>query len=57
VTLAKAAVIAGLSLARASEIERDPKRARSGELERLREAVDRIARAARGLPLAKEGGG
>lgn len=49
VTLAEAARLAGLSLARASEIERYPDRARSGELERLRAAVDRAA-AADGKP-------
>jgi hypothetical protein len=44
IPLIKAAVYADLSLARASEIERFPDRARPGELEALREAVDRAAR-------------
>jgi hypothetical protein len=44
VQLIKAAVIADLSLSRASEIERFPERARPGELERLRHAVDRAAK-------------
>lgn len=43
VPLVKAAVFADLSLARASEIERHPDRARPGELELLRAAVDRAA--------------
>jgi transcriptional regulator with XRE-family HTH domain len=43
ITLSEAARLAGLSLARASEIERHPRRARPGELERLRVAVDRAA--------------
>ena len=43
VTLARAATLAGLSMARASEIERHPKEARAGELDRLREAVNRAA--------------
>jgi hypothetical protein len=47
VPLVTAAVFADLSLARASEIERDPTRAKPGELERLRAAVDRAAQSAR----------
>jgi hypothetical protein len=43
IRLAKAADVAGLSLARASEIERHPVRARRNELERLRAAIDRLA--------------
>jgi hypothetical protein len=43
IPLIRAAVFADLSLARASEIERFPERARAGELERLRAAVDRAA--------------
>jgi len=43
VPLVKAAVFADLSLSRASEIERHPERARPGELERLRNAVDQAA--------------
>lgn len=43
ITLSEAARLAGLSLARASEIERFPDRARPGELERLRTAIDRAA--------------
>jgi hypothetical protein len=41
VLLSVAAMLAGLSLARASEIERFPERARPGELERLQKGVDR----------------
>lgn len=43
VTLVRASVFADMSLARASEIERHPERARPGELERLRDAVDAAA--------------
>jgi len=43
VPLIKAAVLADTSLSRASEIERHPERARPGELERLKSAVDRAA--------------
>jgi hypothetical protein len=43
VRLIEAAVAAGISLSRASQIERDPSRARPGEIERLRRAVDRVA--------------
>jgi len=43
VPLVNAAVLADFSLTRASEIERHPDRARPGELERLRAAVDRAA--------------
>ena len=43
VPLVRAAVQSGISLCRASEIERHPERARPGELERLREAVDQLA--------------
>jgi transcriptional regulator with XRE-family HTH domain len=43
ITLVKAAVYADLSLSRASEIERDPSRARPGEIEALQRAVDRLS--------------
>jgi hypothetical protein len=43
VPLVTAAVFADLPLARASEIERDPARARDGELERLKAAVDKVS--------------
>jgi hypothetical protein len=43
VTLMRAAVWAGMSLFRASVIERFPERARPGETERLRAGVDRAA--------------
>lgn len=43
VTLSEAARLAGFSLYVASVIERDPSRALPGQLERLREAVDRAA--------------
>jgi len=46
VTLSEAARTAGLSLYRASEVERFPDRARPGELERLRRAVDLVAKEA-----------
>lgn len=45
VRLIEAAVAAGLSIARASIIERDPSLARPGELDDLRRAVDRVAAA------------
>lgn len=45
VPLSVAALPGGLSLARASQIERHPERARAGELERLRKGVDRAAAA------------
>ena len=45
VTLIEAAVFGDFTLARASEIERFPERARPGELERLGEAVDQAAMA------------
>jgi hypothetical protein len=44
-----AAISAGLSLARASEIERAPSSARPGELKRLRAAVDRAAEQRKGI--------
>jgi hypothetical protein len=40
VTLLEASFRAGISLTRASEIERYPDRARPGEIERLKKAVD-----------------
>ena len=43
VPLAHAAMRAGISLSRASYIERDPSLARDGELDALRAAVDEIA--------------
>ena len=43
ITLSLAAFEAGTSMARASEIERYPERARPGELEALRRAVDTFA--------------
>lgn len=43
VALADAARLGGLSLSRASEIEREPARARPGELEKLRAGVLRAA--------------
>lgn len=43
VVLTMAAVYAGIPPTRASLIERFPERARPGELERLRAAVDRAA--------------
>lgn len=36
-------MLGGLSLVRAGEIERDPEKARPGELERLRRGVDTVA--------------
>lgn len=42
ITLAEACLMAGLSMARASEIERRPELARPGELEELRAAVERL---------------
>jgi hypothetical protein len=46
VPLIVAAVHAQMSLSRASEIERFPNKARPGELERLRKAVDQAAKQA-----------
>jgi len=43
VLLSDAAARAGLSIFRASVIERDPRRARAGELERLRSAIDELS--------------
>jgi hypothetical protein len=43
VTLAESARAAGLTLIRASEVERFPERARPDEIERLRRATERIA--------------
>lgn len=43
VRLAEAAMRAGMSLSRASYLERDPSLARHGELDALRAAVDAIA--------------
>jgi hypothetical protein len=43
ITLSLAAFEAGTSMARASEIERYPERARPGELEALRRAADSLA--------------
>ena len=47
VRLADAARAADLTLARASEIERFPERARPGELDSLRQAIARLAQRAR----------
>lgn len=43
ITLMQAAMEGGFSLARASTIERFPRKARPGELERLKAAVDTVA--------------
>lgn len=43
VTLLEAALAAGLSVGRASFIERFPERARFGEVERLKAAIDAVA--------------
>jgi hypothetical protein len=42
VPLNAAAVLAGISLTRASQIERDPGAAKAGELEALRAAVEQL---------------
>ena len=44
ITLIRVAVATGISLARASEVERFPERARPGEIDRLKRAVDELAR-------------
>jgi hypothetical protein len=51
ITLVEAAVHAGMSVFRASVIERYPEQARAGELERLRAAVDQ---ATNGLTITLE---
>lgn len=43
IRLVEAALTAGISLTRASQIEREPELARPGELERLRAAVEKLA--------------
>jgi hypothetical protein len=48
VTLMAASFYSGISLARASYIERKPEKARPGEIERLHAAVDRAAADGRG---------
>lgn len=43
VRLVEAALRAGISVARASTVERLPESARRGEIERLRQAIDSVA--------------